>query len=95
MAGCLAGVAGLSAYLLLGETLAAEAAPANQDTPVFMAHGRRDDVVAPGRGEEARDRLVAAGYGVDWHEYTMGHQVCPEEISDIARWLNGVFDAGS
>jgi predicted esterase len=28
---------------------------------------------------------------VEWHEYGMGHQVCPEEIEHIAAWLNQVY----
>ena len=43
------------------------------------------------RGRESRDRLVEAGYAVDWREYPMEHQICGEELSDIGRWLTGVL----
>jgi phospholipase/carboxylesterase len=27
------------------------------------------------------------GYTVEWHEYTMAHSVCMEEIADLNRFL--------
>ncbi len=83
----LAGLAALSGYLPLAGTLAAERSAANADVPVFMAHGEDDDIVAPERGEAARDALQALGHAVDWHTYPMGHSVCPEEVADLNRWL--------
>jgi phospholipase/carboxylesterase len=38
-------------------------------------------------GEASRDRLVAAGYTVEWKAYPMQHQVCMEEIEDMSAWL--------
>ena len=32
----------------------------------------------------SRDALEALGYAPDWHEYPMGHAVCPEEVAAIA-----------
>ena len=83
----LAGLIGLSGYLPLADTLEAEAAPANRDVPIFLAHGTQDPVVPLARGTATRDRLVAAGYPVEWHEYPMPHSVSPQEIADINRWL--------
>jgi len=40
-------------------------------------------------GTEARDVLEAKGYAVEWHEYPMQHEVCAEELADVARWLRG------
>ena len=83
----LAGLIALSGYLPLANTTAAERSAVNADVPVFMAHGEDDDVVVPERGEAARDALQALGQAVDWHTYSMGHSVCPEEVADINRWL--------
>lgn len=83
----LAGIAGLSGYLPLSQSTAAERSPANMDTPIFLAHGTHDDIVIAGRGEASRDELRALGYGVEWHEYPMGHSVCMEEIADLNAWL--------
>jgi phospholipase/carboxylesterase len=83
----LAGLGVLSAYLPLAETTAAERTPANQDVPIFQAHGRFDPIVAFERGAVSRDALTALGYAVEWHEYRMEHSVCPEEIVDLNRWI--------
>ncbi len=52
----LAGIVALSTYLIDAPALAAEAAPANRDVPIFMAHGTLD----PGRAHRV-GRAVAAG----------------------------------
>ena len=83
----LAGVLALSAYLPQAASLQSERSPANQGTPIFMAHGRYDDIIPPRRAEESRKLLEAAGYPVEWHEYPMPHSVCAEEIADIAAFL--------
>ena len=38
-------------------------------------------------GTASRDLLRAEGYTVEWKEYPMQHQVCMEEVQDIAAWL--------
>ena len=84
----LAGIMGLSCYLVLASRLASERVAANQATPIFLAHGTQDPVVAPALGEEARRQLQAAGYAVEWHTYSMPHSVSPQEVGDIATWLS-------
>jgi len=83
----LAGIMGLSCYLLLGSQLAAESSEANRTTPIFMAHGTDDPIVSVQFGGETRRQLEAAGYAVQWHTYPMAHAVCPQEIAAIAQWL--------
>ena len=83
----LAGIAGMSGYLPLAQTTAAERSDANAPTPIFMGHGQHDDVVDIARGEASRDALRAWGYEVEWHDYPMPHSVCMEEIADLGRWL--------
>ncbi len=85
----LAGLLALSSYLPFPETLAAEKSGANSDVPILMCHGRMDPIVPIGMGLEARDALQASGYAVEWHEYPMQHQVCAEELAEVARWLRG------
>lgn len=86
----LAGIMGLSCYLLLAGRFAAERGTANQTTPIFLAHGTQDPVVAPLLGEQARTTLEAAGYPLEWHTYPIPHSVSPQEIADIAQWLRRV-----
>jgi len=83
----LAGLLGMSGYLPLAGTLAAERSAANAGLAVFQAHGRADPVIALDRAIASRDALLALGYPVEWHEYPMPHSVCPQEIADMNRWL--------
>jgi len=83
----LAGIVGLSGYLPLADTTAAERHAANADTPVFLGHGIHDGIVALARGAQTRDALVALGHPVAWHEYPMEHSVCMEEIADLNGFL--------
>ena len=83
----LGGIMALSTYLPMDERLAKEAAAANRDVPILMCHGTADPVLPVQMGEQSRDRLVAAGYPVEWKAYPMQHQVSLAEIADIAVWL--------
>ena len=87
----LAGLMCLSAYLPLPDTLDAEASAANRALPIFQAHGTADPMVPAALGRGSRDRLVEAGYAVDYHEYPMAHEVCFDEVRDIGDWLTGVL----
>ena len=74
------------------ETLEGEVSQANRDVPIFMAHGTEDPVIPLSWAMRSRDRLIALGYAVEWHEYPMPHSVCAEEIADIGRWLRAVLN---
>jgi phospholipase/carboxylesterase len=87
----LAGIIALSTYLPIADTVAAERSTANQDVPIFMAHGTHDPVIVLPRATGSRDKLAALGYSVEWHQYAMPHSVCPEEIRDIGGWLRKVL----
>jgi phospholipase/carboxylesterase len=89
----LAGVIGLSTYLVLRDELEAERSAANDGIPVFMAHGTLDPMVAHDRGQASCARLQELGYAVEWHEYPMMHQVCLEEIRDLGAWIAQHLDA--
>ena len=87
----LAGIMGLSCYMLLEDLLPAERTRVNYTTPIFLAHGDQDPVVELRRGAEARQLLEAGGYPVEWHSYPMPHSVSPQEVDDIAAWLRKVL----
>ena len=87
----LAGIMALSGYLPLAERITAERHAANAQTPVFMAHGTQDSVVAIARGEASRDALAALGQPVAWHSYPMPHSLHPQEIADISAFLAQVL----
>lgn len=83
----LGGILVLSAYLPLLNKLKNEAHIANHDTPLMMAHGAWDPVVPFAFGQISCAQLENAGYPVEWHSYGMQHEVCQQEIYDIAVWL--------
>ena len=87
----LAGLLCLSGYVPLHTTIAEERSPSNQATPIFMAHGRGDQVIPIIRAEQSRDLLRSLGYEVEWHEYMMPHSVCQEEVDDISAWFRRVL----
>jgi phospholipase/carboxylesterase len=87
----LAGLVGLSSYVVLADTLAAEASPANRDVPILMCHGTRDPMVGHSRGKASMEALRAAGFQVDWHEYPMQHEVVMEEIQLVGEFLGAVL----
>lgn len=87
----LAGVLALSTYFPLKATLAKEAHTANLSTPIFMAHGRTDEIISLDRALGSRLSLQESGFTVQWHEYAMAHSVCAEEINDIRLFLTGLL----
>ena len=87
----LAGMICLSGYVPLADKLPAERTEASLATPIFMAHGRHDNVVPFARAQQSRDVLVALGYQVEWHEYTMQHSVCLEEVQQLSAWFQKIL----
>lgn len=83
----LAGVLALSCYLPRESAFKAERAPANDATPIFIAHGQFDPTVPLMLGVKSREYLKANGYPIEWHEYPMAHAVCAEEVADIRQFL--------
>ena len=88
-----AGIMALSTYVHDHEHIGDEVSFASIDVPILMAHGQMDPMIPIARAITSRDSLTRLGYNVDWRVYGMGHQVCPEEISDISSWLNARFSA--
>jgi phospholipase/carboxylesterase len=87
----LRGIMALSTYLHDHEHIAERLDFANVETPIFMAHGISDPMIPITRAITSRETLLNYNYSVEWHEYAMGHQVCPQEIADIAQWLNQIY----
>ena len=87
----LAGIVAMSTYLVCEESLDAERAAVNQQTPILQAHGSHDGVVVLPRGHAARDALLRRGYAVDYREYPMQHEVCLPEIVAVGEFLRAVL----
>lgn len=87
----LAGIMALSTYLPLPDSLADEISETAPEIPIFMAHGRQDNVVAYDYGMQSMQQLQSYDIDVNWHEYDMEHAVCLEEIQHIRQWLTEVL----
>ena len=87
-----AGIMALSTYVNNHEELTQRVALANLDTKIFMAHGLADPMIPITRAVTSREKLLELGYKVEWHEYSMGHQVCPQEIKDLETWLKSIYE---
>jgi len=87
----LAGLMALSSYLPMSPMIEVERNAASNSVPIFMGHGITDNIVPLALGKMSRDTLIKLGYEVDWHQYTMPHSVCAEELADIGVWLKRVL----
>jgi phospholipase/carboxylesterase len=86
----LGGIIALSTYLPTPHQLSSEANSNNLHTPIFLAHGQWDQVIALASAEKSRDILLSLNYPVDWHNYAMGHEVCAQEVQDLTNWFKGI-----
>lgn len=87
----LGGIMALSTYLTLEDSFAAEAAIANANIPILMAHGTQDPLIPLSLAMSSRAKLEARGYKIEWREYPMPHSVCMEEVADISVWIQARF----
>ena len=83
----LGGIIALSTYLALPGSLEDEISDQLTEVPIFMAHGRQDDVVDYEYGKKSLEQLEDYDIEIQWNEYDMGHAVCLEEIQHIRQWL--------
>jgi phospholipase/carboxylesterase len=93
----LAGIVGLSAYLIMADRLADERSPANASTPMLICHGSQDGVVPVWLGKAAFEQIATLDpeRPITWRDYPMDHAVCPEEIAEIARFLHAQIGAAT
>lgn len=89
----LAGLIALSTYLPDPAKAAAARVADAISVPVFMAHGTQDPVIPVAIAEHTAQTLSALGLPVEWHTYTMAHQVCAEELHALGDWLEARFAA--
>jgi phospholipase/carboxylesterase len=83
----LGGIIALSGYLPAPNLFLEKAAEANQQIPIYMAHGTEDPVVPYALGRMAYSILEKAGYAVTWESFPMPHTVCKEEIAGISAFI--------
>lgn len=82
-----AGLMALSSWLPteLAETIPAQAA--HRELPALVVHGSEDPMIPIARAYASRDALLRLGVPTVFREYEMGHEIRPEALREIVRWL--------
>ena len=79
----LAGLCSLSGYLHFKPQATSAALP-----PVLIVHGRQDQIVPVKAAQQARDELTALGVPVEYQELNMGHEIQPEVLALMHRFIS-------
>jgi phospholipase/carboxylesterase len=58
--------------------------------PVFVAGGDADRIIPAARSEAAADGMAAMGAAVEFHTYDAGHGIGPDELEDVAAFVESV-----
>ena len=58
--------------------------------PVAIGHGTMDPIISIDFGRAARDRLVAAGADVTYHESAIPHTIDPRFVGTLPAWVDAV-----
>jgi phospholipase/carboxylesterase len=82
-----AGVAGLSTWF--PPPLAADIprGPEHEGLPVLVVHGTSDTMVEVERARESREALRAFGVALTYREFEMAHEIRPDALRVVVRWL--------
>ena len=62
--------------------------PAERIQPIFLVHGRQDQLIPLQQAHETKRFLEEAGYPVEYHEYDMAHTITDAVLSDLRPWLH-------
>lgn len=81
----LAGLMGLSTYFPTADTMVPK--PAQLGIPILICHGTLDDVVPISMGRNSRRAFETLAFMPDFRTYVMAHQVCPQQIADLAGFI--------
>lgn len=82
-----AGVAALSTWLpppLVDDILPR---PEHEGLPVLILHGTADSMIEVARARESREALRRYEVALTYREFEMGHEIRPEALRVLGRWL--------
>jgi phospholipase/carboxylesterase len=68
-----------------------EESPDLSGMPVFLAAGRRDQMIPPQNAERLAEILTEAGADLDLRWRDTGHALTYEEVAEAKDWLSGVL----
>ena len=90
----LAGILALSTYLPLRETLTDELHREQHNIPIVFMHGKNDMVVPMALAQLSYQLLDQQSLQLKWHEYSMEHSVCLQQLQDIGDFIKKCMDLG-
>ena len=85
--GRFSGLIALSAWLPDKFAAATEPRPEYEKLPALVVHGTEDRSIPVERGQDSRDALLRLGVPTVYRDYEMGHEIHPEALREIGRWL--------
>ena len=65
--------------------------PTTRTQAIFIAHGTGDTMISVEDARESRRFLEAEGYRPEYREYSMGHEINQEVLSDLVPWIHSVL----
>jgi len=86
-AGSFAGLVALASWLPGSLADAVGKTPEQAELPVLVLHGTRDTMVSVDMARASRERLRDFGVQLMYRELDMAHELNPEALRIIARWL--------
>lgn len=83
-----AGVIALSTWLPEPLATAVGTRPGQDELPVLVLHGTKDEMVSIDMARASRERLREFGVQLMYRELEMGHEVSREALELVVRWLS-------
>lgn len=83
----LAGILGISGYVLDVPGLLHELSPVAKAQRIFVSHGTQDPIVPFGRTRDQVQQLQTAGLAIAWHEFPKAHTILEEELLLIREFI--------
>ncbi len=85
--------------IALSGVFAAEMVPADpsvlrilEATSIIMTHGSHDPVISIEQSHTSRDLVARTPARLQYHEYSMGHEINQECLRDVVEWVTAAVD---
>jgi phospholipase/carboxylesterase len=86
-----AGILAFSGFIPVVEGWTPELEGRAGRTRAFVAHGRRDPIMAVDFARSAREQLEGAGFDLEYHESDAGHHIDPAHVAAAIDWLHATL----
>jgi phospholipase/carboxylesterase len=73
--------------VMLADSLPGLRASRASRPPIFISHGRQDQMLPFMASEKAKGMLERHGFGVEWHPFEGGHEIPARVVSDLRAFV--------